>query len=227
MFSWSGLHPLQWRHNERDGVSNHQPHDRLLNHLFRCRSQKTSKLRLTGLCVGNSPVTGEFPAQMASNAENVSIWWRHHDHSVCKCPETWRWQALSNHPPDHKHFHDCLFQFFWKINYWRYALMYWGGPNSYGLLIPSALKISTVYKKCTFRCMGTIFCVEFQRYHLKCQTKYLTHTLKDMYFAGDNRRDLIIKSSKAFLISVTILPFVAAIQWQTSVCHCSLELSAS
>ena len=23
-------------------------------------------------------VTGEFPAQMASNAENVSIWWRHH-----------------------------------------------------------------------------------------------------------------------------------------------------
>ena len=41
-------------------------------------SKKTSKLRLTGLCVGNSLVTGEFPAQMASNAENVSIWWRHH-----------------------------------------------------------------------------------------------------------------------------------------------------
>ena len=31
-----------------------------------------------GLCVGHSPVTGEFPAQMASNAENASIWWRHH-----------------------------------------------------------------------------------------------------------------------------------------------------
>ena len=29
------------------------------------------------LC-GNSPGTSEFPAQMASNAENVSIWWRHH-----------------------------------------------------------------------------------------------------------------------------------------------------
>ena len=27
---------------------------------------------------GNSPGTGEFPAQMASNAENVSIWWCHH-----------------------------------------------------------------------------------------------------------------------------------------------------
>ena len=36
------------------------------------------KLRVTGLCAGNSPVTGEFPAQMASDAENASIWWRHH-----------------------------------------------------------------------------------------------------------------------------------------------------
>ena len=41
-------------------------------------SKETSKLRVTGLWEGNSPVTGEFPAQMASNAENVSIWWRHH-----------------------------------------------------------------------------------------------------------------------------------------------------
>ena len=69
---------LWWRHNDHDGVSNHQPHDCLLNRLFRRRSKKTSKLRVTGLCVGNSPGTGEFPAQRASNAENVSIWWRHH-----------------------------------------------------------------------------------------------------------------------------------------------------
>ena len=69
---------LRWRHNECDSVSNHQPRDCLLNRLFRRRSKKTSKLRVTGLCVGNSPGTGEFPAQMASNAENVSIWWRHH-----------------------------------------------------------------------------------------------------------------------------------------------------
>ena len=46
--------------------------------LFRRRSNKTSKLRVTALCEGNSPVTGEFPTQMASNAENVSMWWRHH-----------------------------------------------------------------------------------------------------------------------------------------------------
>ena len=69
---------LQWRHNGHDSVSNHQPHDCLLSRFFRRRSKKTSKLRVTGLCAGNSPATGEFPAQMASNAENVSIWWRHH-----------------------------------------------------------------------------------------------------------------------------------------------------
>ena len=69
---------LQWRHNERDGVSNHLSLNCLLNRLFNCGSRKTSKLRVTGLCEGNSPVTGEFPAQRASNAENASIWWRHH-----------------------------------------------------------------------------------------------------------------------------------------------------
>ena len=69
---------LRWRHNGGDSVSNHQPRDCLLNRLFRRRSKKTSKLRVTGLCAGNSPGTGEFPAQMASNAENVSIWWRLH-----------------------------------------------------------------------------------------------------------------------------------------------------
>ena len=75
--------PLQWRHNERDSVSNQQPHDCLLNCLFRRWSKKTLKLRVTGLCVGNSPGTGEFPVQVASNAENVSIWfwWRHHAES--------------------------------------------------------------------------------------------------------------------------------------------------
>ena len=37
-------YPLELRHNERDGVSNHQPHDCSLNRLFRRRSKKTSKL---------------------------------------------------------------------------------------------------------------------------------------------------------------------------------------
>ena len=46
--------PLQWRDNERDGLSNHQPHDCLLNRLFRHRSKKASELLVTGLCAGNS-----------------------------------------------------------------------------------------------------------------------------------------------------------------------------
>ena len=69
---------LLWRHYERDIVSNHQRLYCSLNRWFRRRSKMTLKLGVTGLCVGNSPVTGEFPAQRASNAENVSIWWRHH-----------------------------------------------------------------------------------------------------------------------------------------------------
>ena len=64
---------LWWRHNERHGISNNQPHDCLRNRLFFRRSKETSKLRVTGLCEGNSPEFGEFPAQMASNAENVSF----------------------------------------------------------------------------------------------------------------------------------------------------------
>ena len=72
-----GFLPLQWRHNEHDGVSNHQTRDCSLNRLFMRKSKKTSKLRFTGLCVGNSPVAGEFSAEMASNTENISIWWRH------------------------------------------------------------------------------------------------------------------------------------------------------
>ena len=97
--NWNGPHgywstPLQWRHNDLHGVSNHQLLDCLLNHLFKHRSKKTSKLRVTGLCVGNSPVTGEFPAQKASNAENVPIWWRHHDNFRPIACINAIWQAL-------------------------------------------------------------------------------------------------------------------------------------
>ena len=78
IYSWLVINiTLQWRHNEGVGVSNLQPHDCLLNGLFRRRSKKTSNLSVTGLCAANSPVTGEFPTQRASNAENVSIWWLH------------------------------------------------------------------------------------------------------------------------------------------------------
>ena len=65
----------------------------LLNRLCRRGSKKKSMLRVTGLCAGNSPVTGEFPAQIASNAKYVSIWWCHHVMFLynCspKCPCNW------------------------------------------------------------------------------------------------------------------------------------------
>ena len=70
--------PLQWGHNGRDEVSNH----RRLHCLHKRRSKKAKKLRVTGLCEGNSSVIGEFPAQKASNADNISIWWRHHAKEV-------------------------------------------------------------------------------------------------------------------------------------------------
>ena len=70
---------LQWRHNGCDGVSNHQPLHCSINCLFRSRSKKTSKPCVAGLCARNSSTTGEFPAQLASYAESVSIWWRHHE----------------------------------------------------------------------------------------------------------------------------------------------------
>ena len=78
------LSTLQWRHNERNGVSNHQSHQCLLNHLFGRRSKKTSTFRDTCLCTGNSSVTSEFPAQRASNAENVPIWFFHHVTLFCR-----------------------------------------------------------------------------------------------------------------------------------------------
>ena len=65
--------PSQWRHNERNGVSNHRHLHCLLNCWFRRRSKKMSKLCVTGLCAGNSTVTGEFPAQRVSNAENKNV----------------------------------------------------------------------------------------------------------------------------------------------------------
>ena len=117
--------PLRWRHNGGDSVSNHQPRYCLLNRLFRRRSKKTSKLCVTGFCVGNSPGPGEFPAQMASNAENVSIWWRHHARGrdvVCFCefisnPFPCRWGMseirfyLTRPRQNGSHFSDEIFIF--------------------------------------------------------------------------------------------------------------------
>ena len=95
--------PIPWHYSHYNdvtmgsisGVSNHQPHHCLLSRLFGRRSKKTSKLRVTGLCAGNSPEIGEFPAQMASYVENISIWWRHH---MCNGLEAYTFQTTATSP---------------------------------------------------------------------------------------------------------------------------------
>ena len=101
MFSFSLVLPwerrlvaLQWRHNDRDGILNYRVLHCLLNCWSRCRSKKISNFLVTDLCGGNSPVTGEFPALKASDAENVSIWWHHHgticDHLIGTKRNSWQ-----------------------------------------------------------------------------------------------------------------------------------------
>ena len=74
-----GATTLQWSHNEHDGIQITSLTIVYSSVYSRRRSKKTPNLHVTGLCEGNSPVTGEFPVQKASNAQNVSVWWRHHD----------------------------------------------------------------------------------------------------------------------------------------------------
>ena len=81
---------IQWRNNERNGVSNHQRLARLLNGLFRRGSKNKLKLRVTSLCEGNPSVTGEFPSQRASNAGNLLMWWRRRGVALG------HWRSVSN-----------------------------------------------------------------------------------------------------------------------------------
>ena len=95
--------PLQWRHNGRDSVSNHQPRDCLLNRLFRRRSNNTSKLRVTGLCAVNSPVPGEFPHRWPvtrkmfpfDDAIMHTDHGNHLSHSGLSVNASWLWQFVS------------------------------------------------------------------------------------------------------------------------------------
>ena len=68
---------LQWRHNAHNGVSN--TNLSIVYSTVHSGAVKENIKAAPLAFVGNSPVTGEFPAQSASNAKNVSIWWRHHD----------------------------------------------------------------------------------------------------------------------------------------------------
>ena len=78
--SWRSL---QLRHNEHQGISNHQLHGRLLNHLFKVLIKENITAMHHWPLWGNSLVISEFPTQRASNTENVSIWWHHHGNIGC------------------------------------------------------------------------------------------------------------------------------------------------
>ena len=83
---WHRLLTLRWRHNGHHSVSNHRSLGCLFYTLFKPTSKKTSRPALLVLCEENSPLTGEFSSQRTSNAENVSIWWRHNvppEISIC------------------------------------------------------------------------------------------------------------------------------------------------
>ena len=86
----TGANALQWRYNERDGVSSHRCLDFLLNRLLRRRSKKISKLCVTGFCEGfyrwpvSSPHKGSvmrktFPTYPAhAQPTNLHIWQEAH-----------------------------------------------------------------------------------------------------------------------------------------------------
>ena len=98
--------------------------DCLLNQLFRRRSKKTSKLRVTGLCEGNWPVTGEFPAQRASKVENDSTWWRRH---AFKILNSFRWSdsipKISSLWRSHRPFAESkISPFWWNFYHWLHRI---------------------------------------------------------------------------------------------------------
>ena len=64
--------------NEHQDILIHLLFACLISSLFKHTPKKTSKLCITGLSKGNSQVSGWFPLQRASNAENDFISWCHH-----------------------------------------------------------------------------------------------------------------------------------------------------
>ena len=107
-------YPLRWRHNDHDGVSNHQPGGCLLNRLFRRRSKETSKLRVPVLCVGNSPGPVNFPHKGPVTREMfpfhdaiVSMAW--HKTTVNPVLQQWSYYSLTqSHQYAHKFRTQCV-----------------------------------------------------------------------------------------------------------------------
>ena len=77
---------LYWRHYERDGVSNHRRLQCLLTRLCQAQIKENIKAPRDWPLWGEFTGDRRFPSQRASNAENVSTWWRHHvKHTIAPC----------------------------------------------------------------------------------------------------------------------------------------------
>ena len=100
--------PLQWRHNERDCILNHRRLYCLLSFCSSADQRKHESSASLAFVKGNSPVTGEFPAQRASKAENVSIWWRHGDHFNMPVPVIYIVSSGQSEPRKGKLNRKCL-----------------------------------------------------------------------------------------------------------------------
>ena len=111
------IHPLHWRHNGRDSVSNHQPHDCLLNRLFRRRSKHQSSASLAFVRGIHRWPVNSF-AQMASKAENVFILWRHH-----ALQQLWKTflQVILHHVKQ--------WVWWWKSRIWGVEYKFYGFPH--------------------------------------------------------------------------------------------------
>ena len=94
-FITTGIYTLHWLHNERYGVSIYQHLHCLLSRLFKRTSKKNNKAPRHWPFQGNPPVAGGFPSRRASNAENVFIWWRHHEFNSSVPMELICWDTMS------------------------------------------------------------------------------------------------------------------------------------
>ena len=167
---------LQWRHNGSDSVSNHQPRERLLNRLIRCRS---SNLRVTGLCAGNSPGTGEFPAQMASCVENVSIWWRDHGISPWNSHSTQISRNIKWSKPEH----GCYGRRSWVSNVYPILQQSIGNGEVFILDVSLRYTIFFLKQKTTTRTKTTYeFVVIDIRIHIKNTAILLARTAPNIKY---------------------------------------------
>ena len=150
------------------------------------RSKKTAKLRVTGLCAGNSPVTGEFPAEKARNARDVSIWWCHHDNLPLA---TYGCQATSDNdcwPVMHLRCPKMGFadwQSLPKQNFWVYIILTHGAKwnyrslNSFTSVYTCIMYIANILKRQRDTSLFQEVLIIAFNYHIFLNAGYILHNL--------------------------------------------------